>query len=328
MEKDLHEFLLKNIVREYFYNREEIPVAVRQSRQFYFLPLPEAGRSREALLSRCGQALTDFVPRFPNTFNFYIAASDCRISDFQETLKGLQDAAIKNVSRENHVFDLAQYTNAETAGADVDFTTKRWSDLLLSRKIGNLLSETDMFLNSLQHSHSITRDTLSNFYYSFLQTLFSCMEISNADALPLFQKQISQFSVEKTCSSVQNLREWVSGVLEQYEEYITNASNQDAAVTTIKNYIHSHLESDLTRESLAAMVYLTPDYLSHLFKRETGFSLTNYIIYERIEEAKRMLAGTDKSVSEIATRCGFQNISYFSRQFRRFTGVTPREFRG
>lgn len=95
VEKDLHEFLLKNIVREYFYNREEIPVAVRQSRQFYFLPLPEAGRSREALLSRCGQALTDFVPRFPNTFNFYIAASGCRISDFQETLKGLQDAAIK-----------------------------------------------------------------------------------------------------------------------------------------------------------------------------------------------------------------------------------------
>ncbi len=79
----------------------------------------------------------------------------------------------------------------------MDFTTKRWSDLLLSRKIGNLLSETDMFLNSLQHSHSITRDTLSNFYYSFLQTLFSCMEISNADALPLFQKQISQFSVRE-----------------------------------------------------------------------------------------------------------------------------------
>ncbi len=75
------------------------------------------------------------------------------------------------------------------------------------------------------------------------------------------------------------------------------------------------------------MVYLTPDYLSHLFKRETGFSLTNYIIYERIEEAKRLLAGTSQNISDIATRCGFQNISYFSKQFRRFTGVTPREFR-
>jgi hypothetical protein len=50
-------------------------------------------------------------------------------------------------------------------------------------------------------------------------------------------------------------------------------------------------------------------------------------IYERIEEAKRLLAGTSQNISDIATRCGFQNISYFSKQFRRFTGVTPREFR-
>lgn len=327
VEKDLHEFLLKNIVREYFYNKEEIPVAVRQNRQFYFLPLAEAGRSRETLLSRCTQALTDFVPRFPNTFNFYIAASGCEISKVQETLKKLQETAVKNVSLENHVFDLAQLTQEEAAETDVTFSSKRWSDLLLSRKIQKLLPEMDMFLNTLQHSHSITRDTLSNFYYRFLQTLFSCMETSNADSLPLFQQQISRFSVEQACSSIQNLREWVGTVLKLYEEYVTNVSNQDAAITTVKNYIHAHLEQDLTRESLAAMVYLTPDYLSHLFKRETGFSLTNYIIYERIEEAKRMLAGTDRSISEIATRCGFQNISYFSRQFRRFTGVTPREFR-
>lgn len=328
VEKDLYEFLLKNIVREYFYNREEIPVAVRRSRQFYFLPLPEAGRSREALLSRCTQALTDFVPHFPNTFNFYIAASGCRISDFQETLKALQDAAMKNVSLENHVFDLAEYAKGEAAGAEVAFSAKRWSDLLFSRKIGNLASEADMFLNTLQHSRSITRDTLSHFYYSFLQTLFRCMETANEDALPLFQKQIAQFSVDQACSSIQNLRDWVGAVLKLYEEYGLNASNRDAAVISVKNYIHAHLDQELTREALAAMVYLTPDYLSHLFKRETGFSLTNYIIYERIEEAKRMLAGTDRSISEIATRCGFQNISYFSRQFRRFTGVTPRKFRG
>lgn len=328
VEKDLHEFMLKNIVREYFYNREEIPVAVRQNRQFYFLPLAEAGRSREALLSRCTQALTDFVPRFPNTFNFYIASSGCSISEVQNTLKELLDRAAKNVALENHVFDLSQLAQTETAGTDVEFSSNRWSDLLLSRKVRNLLSETDMFLNTLQHSHSITRDTLSNFYYRFLQTLFRCMEISNADALLLFQQQIARFSVERACSSVHNLREWVGEILKLYEEYVSDISKQDAAITTVKNYIHAHLEQDLTREALAAMVYLTPDYLSHLFKRETGFSLTNYIIYERIEEAKRMLAGTDRSISEIATRCGFQNISYFSRQFRRFTGVTPREFRG
>lgn len=61
IEKDLYEFTLKNIVREYFYGRKETPITVRINRQFYFLPLPETGRSREALLSTCRQALHDFV---------------------------------------------------------------------------------------------------------------------------------------------------------------------------------------------------------------------------------------------------------------------------
>ena len=53
----------------------------------------------------------------------------------------------------------------------------------------------------------------------------------------------------------------------------------------------------------------------------------NYIIHERIEAAKLMLLKTDHSISEIAKDCGFQNISYFSKQFRTFTGMTPREYR-
>ncbi len=153
------------------------------------------------------------------------------------------------------------------------------------------------------------------------------MNTTDNEALPLFREQISQFPVDRACSSIPNLRDWVTDALTLYEECIRSCADQDAAVTTVKNYIRSHLDENLTRESLAAMVYLTPDYLSHLFKRETGFSLTNYIIYERIEEAKRLLAGTSQNISDIATRCGFQNISYFSKQFRRFTGVTPREFR-
>lgn len=326
--KDLHEFLLKNIVREYFYKKEEIPVVVRISSRFYFLPLPGAGRSRENLLSLCNQAITDFVPRFPNTFNFYIPAHCCSVPDFHAALHKLTDAAKSNVALENHVFDLSQFSAMETDNTDISFAEGRWSDLLLQRKTSSLLSETTLFLNTLQHSRRATRDTLVSFYYSFLQTLFRSMETTNAEILPMFREQISQFSMEHACSSIPNLKDWVDASLNLYEECIANSADQDAAVTTVKKYIRSHLNENMTRESLAAMVYLTPDYLSHLFKREAGFSLTNYIIYERIEEAKRLLAGTNQNISDIATRCGFQNISYFSKQFKRFTGVTPREFRG
>ncbi len=327
LKKDLHEFLLKNIVREYFYKKEEIPVVVRMNSQFYFLPLPGAGRSRNTLLSLCNQAFTDFIPRFPNTFNFYIPEECCRISDFQAVLQELTATASRNVSLENHVFDLAQISRTDAGDTGISFAAERWNDLLLQRKTEHLLSETTLFLNSLQHSRHATRDTLTSFYYGFLQILFSCMETANVETLPVFRERISRFSVERSCSSIQNLRDWIAASLDLYEDCIRSSAVQDAAVATVKNYIRSHLNENLTRESLSAIVYLTPDYLSHLFKKETGFSLTNYVIYERIAEAKKLLAGTDRSIGDIAISCGFQNISYFSRQFKNFTGVTPREFR-
>ena len=329
IEKDLYEFTLKNIVREYFYGRKETPITVRINRQFYFLPLPETGRSREAMLSTCRQALHDFVPLFPNTLNFYIPASGCRIWEFPDFIHNLLDAAGKNVSKENHVFDLAIHRQTEDKEENLNFPSSHWTDLLLQRKENQLLSMVTIFLNSLQHSKHVTKDTLANFSYSFLQILFSCMETTNAEALPSFREQISRSSLEQAYSSIQDLINWVSSSLELYGKCLSDhTAGQDRAVMAVKKHIRTHLNQELTRESLAAMVYLTPDYLSHLFKWETGFSLTNYIIYERIEEAKRLLAGSDMSISDIAIRCGFQSISYFSKQFKRFTGMTPREFRG
>lgn len=104
-------------------------------------------------------------------------------------------------------------------------------------------------------------------------------------------------------------------------------ARQIDAVSAVKSYIRAHLPEDLTRDSLAAMVYLNPDYLSHLFKRETGVSLTGYIIETRIGEACRLLTEKDGNIREIAVACGFRNISYFTRQFKKHTGLTPRAFR-
>ena len=103
--------------------------------------------------------------------------------------------------------------------------------------------------------------------------------------------------------------------------------NEENTVSSVKRYIKEHLAEDLSREALADTVYLTSDYLSHLFKKETGYSLTNYIIHERIETAKLLLVQKNMSIREVAAACGFDNVSYFSKQFRSITGVTPREYR-
>ena len=104
-------------------------------------------------------------------------------------------------------------------------------------------------------------------------------------------------------------------------------SGESGVVAVVKEYIQTHLYDELNRDMLAASVYLNPDYLSHIFRKETGTSLTNYIIDKRIQKAKQLLAQNEMSIRDIAIACGFQNISYFSRQFKKSTGMTPREFR-
>ena len=142
-----------------------------------------------------------------------------------------------------------------------------------------------------------------------------------------FRRQITVASPEQTFSSFGALREWISNSLLLFTQSRQAAASQDTAVATVKAYIESHLSDELDRDTLAAMVYLNADYLSHLFKKDTGSSLINYIIDRRIAHSKELLAKGEMSIRDIAITCGFQNISYFSRQFKKSTGMTPRQFK-
>lgn len=98
-------------------------------------------------------------------------------------------------------------------------------------------------------------------------------------------------------------------------------------VERAKEYIHMHLHRDLSRSEIAESVHLNPEYLSHLFKRETGGSLGEYIISEKLKIAKSLLEGTDIKVSIVAGKVGFASFSYFSQVFKKNTGLSPLEYR-
>ncbi|AIQ46546.1 hypothetical protein R70723_12200 [Paenibacillus sp. FSL R7-0273] len=102
---------------------------------------------------------------------------------------------------------------------------------------------------------------------------------------------------------------------------------QDNAVLQAKQYIESHYQEDCSLQTVAAHVHVTPNYLSNLFKKETGTGLTNYVAQLRIEEAKLLLQRSRLRMTEIAERVGFDNSSYFTVVFKQLTGESPREFR-
>lgn len=99
------------------------------------------------------------------------------------------------------------------------------------------------------------------------------------------------------------------------------------AILRVKNYIDEHFRENLDRNALANIAYITPNYLSKQFQMKVGKNLRKYMNDLRIAEAKKLLLSTDKSVSEIATTVGYDNFSYFSTIFRKYTGMSPVDWR-
>ena len=93
------------------------------------------------------------------------------------------------------------------------------------------------------------------------------------------------------------------------------------------DYVRRHLSEPVSAEKMAKEFFLSRPYLSSRFRRETGKTLTDFILTEKTEEAKRLLRYSEKSLSAISAYLGFSSHSHFSRVFKKYTGLTPGEYR-
>lgn len=324
-DESIIDFTLKNILREYFYEAEEAPIAIRISADLYVLALPTSRHSFNALISSCENALVGFLRHFKASFNFFVTGEAIFMEEAPAVFAEIRSLSTQNVVLENYVFDLSRPFTEYFTKAVPEFPQKEWNTLLLNKNTQKLGHEAITYLKGLKYAGTGTRETLTSFYYGFLQLLF--LHLENHTALHHFQKYLASQSADLVCSSFDSMSKWIPEILASYESCLNRAQEQSDVVFIVQQYIHKHLGEDITRYSLAEIVHLSPDYLSHLFKQKTGFSLTNYIIEERIRESKRLLSDKKISIRDIAITCGFQNVSYFSRQFKKSTGMTPREFR-
>lgn len=107
----------------------------------------------------------------------------------------------------------------------------------------------------------------------------------------------------------------------------TDTEHLSKPVRDILRYIGEHYAEDITLDLLAEYVELSRTYVSGLFKKEIGVNLTNYIINYRIERAKELLRDTNLKSYEVAEQVGFVDESYFSRSFKKITGLSPNAYK-
>lgn len=105
------------------------------------------------------------------------------------------------------------------------------------------------------------------------------------------------------------------------------AADRHPAVAAMAEYLYDHYAQPLSLAALADQLGYTPQYLSSLFRKETGMSPNGYVQRLRVERSCRLLAESNRRISEIAQEVGYCDLKHFETIFRRHTNVTPRQFR-
>lgn len=138
-----------------------------------------------------------------------------------------------------------------------------------------------------------------------------------------FAMEIEQMTSEKA------IHELMQNMFRTYCVLVKKHSTKgfSAPVQKTITYIDSDIGANISTSMLANMQNVSASYLSSIFKKETGKSITEYINLKRVEMAKDLLKKTNLQVQTIAQHCGIMDMNYFSKVFKKYTGKTPKEYR-
>lgn len=179
----------------------------------------------------------------------------------------------------------------------------------------------------------LSRNPVTNLKYHFVITTAMITRICKQNGMELEQAfRLSDFYIQKlddihTVEGVQSLHdEMVIDYAEKMRRYSRSDTNSKH-INACKEYIYSHIKERITIEDLADEFGVSAGYLSRLFKKQTGVSVSAYIREQKIGIAKNLLRFSDYSMIDIANRLSFSSQSHFIQQFRESVGMTPKKYR-
>lgn len=219
---------------------------------------------------------------------------------------------LKDAPRTPHVFRVPQ--------------VRGWYTLLKDGYAEAMQHEAFTLLDEMAARGELNADSLRTFYQDFMQMLYFTTGGSEEKMNALFHTPESLELYRNGMKSIDEMKALIRYVADSWQVR-SSADESRALLEKLKRYIDEHLESELRRDELAAVVHLNPDYLTRLMKKETGYSLKEYVIRRKMETAHTLLRTTALPVGFIAARLGYNNFSHFSYTYKKVMGLTPQEER-
>lgn len=280
--------------------------------------------SRAALKEDCKTFIASCCSLLNCDISCYIG-DEALAFEMPEMADRLREICKNNVAYDNEVFFLTSSIKSAPLSKIPDM--ELWIVLLTEGAYDRLLSEIGSYLRKRMQEARLDAGMLKQFHQSLMQMIYSSLTKRDIQAHQLFNDTESQKLYDNAINSVTDLLKWVGHVAKKVSAVAGYMESSASVVEKAKKYIRDNIDQKITRKDIADSVFLCPDYLDRLFKKETGLTVTKYLDRERMQNAQLLLAKTQIPISEIAASNGYVNFSHFSRALKKYTSLKPKDFR-
>ena len=323
----LMEYGISNTANEIFLKDEQAGDVLLLGRGciLVLLFLPEDGRLPASLEGACKEQI-DLCSKYLTADISCLIGRRCSISQLAAKVEELKEFGHKKAMHHRKIYFLDR--TAASRGEICVPDAADWPGLLQAGSGEVIYTRIADWLQKAEQNGSADIELLQRIQQDFLQAVYGVLQENNIQANLLFQDKHSFHMQEQSLYSIEHFLAWLQWILRRAGDCLAKMSNADSVVNRVRKFIAANIKKeDLSREAVANAVYLNPDYLSRLFKQQTGVSLSEYIQQQRLTLAKRLLTQTRLPVGDIALNLGYSSFSYFTRVFKAATGYAPLEYR-
>ena len=172
-----------------------------------------------------------------------------------------------------------------------------------------------------------TKENFENITENITVITESFLRNNNLDISQIIEEDKFIAYYKEANTSVNRMYKFVECLIEVLEGTENLGSKKRQLVDMLKRYISEHIDEELSRKKLAGSIHFSEDYVARIFKLETGKTISDYVMEQRMEKAKKYLSQSEFSIGDVAMMVGYNNFSYFSKTFKAYTGKTPNEYR-
>ena len=239
----------------------------------------------------------------------------CKVGELETECRRLAALSSEDITRENSVI----LENVDLIHADIHcLPLNKWENLLVGGMYAQLKSGIAQYLSRWE-----TGADLSLLVFTLTGIAFKAVCEAGNVSPELYRGAVRTAADVKTAEEAYS---WACEIVDAVEASVSRR-NQSTIIHRAKEYIGQNLSAEFSRDLLASQVFVHPNYLSKLFKKETGVTISEYIQQCRITRAKELLRETNHKISAICDDVGMFNRCYFSKFFKAVTGMTPQEYR-